>query len=555
MAIPITIGLILILQNISTKTSTLAATDSDSENVQAQDTAVRKFVMGVSLPEGSVHNDSRDSVTLLAIDNFAKPLLQGGVGRYPGSFAVWTPFADNDSNSSMQAKFPSPVFLKGLNDRNISLAVFMEPTGPGIRRADGNPEAAKKYSNSAIAAGSFDAFLIQWAKDAKSYGKPVILRYAHEMNGNWFPWSPYQDRKIYYDLGNTSANYVAAWRHIYNVVHPIAPNVKFYWCPYRLYDTSSFAYFPGLSYVDYIGFDAYQWDGGGGPTMRQTFSQSIQTLRQIPGLPKNPDGSSKIPMIIGETGVATNGVATNTYRKRWLSEGYPQIYDVFADVVGIMYFNFNMKDVFGKNLQNVNWDLKASPEILTTYAQLASQSRFQGTFSSIVFTPTPTKSPTPTSTPTPTKKPTPTLTATPTPTKKPTPTATSTPTPTKKPTPTLTLTPTLTPTPTAKPKPPSYEGHLDFMNCTNIRGWAVDRSRPNTSINVDIYKDGTKIISVVANKSRPDVGRYLKDNGLHGYDIAMPATVKDGKSHNVHVKFAGTSRNLNYSPKKITCNP
>lgn len=38
------------------------------------------------------------------------------------------------------------------------------------------------YSTANIAAGKFDDYVTSWAQGLKSYGRPVFLRFAHEMN-------------------------------------------------------------------------------------------------------------------------------------------------------------------------------------------------------------------------------------------------------------------------------------------------------------------------------------------------------------------------------------
>ena len=45
---------------------------------------------------------------------------------------------------------------------------------------------------------------------AANYEKPLYLRFAHEMNGGWFPWGVGTN-------GNGPADYVAAWRHIHDI--------------------------------------------------------------------------------------------------------------------------------------------------------------------------------------------------------------------------------------------------------------------------------------------------------------------------------------------------
>src|SRR5262249_35929341 len=78
------------------------------------------------------------------------------------------------------------------------------------------------------------------------------------------------------------------------------------------------------------------------------------------------------------------------------------------------------------------------------------------------------------------------------------------------------------------PPPPNYVGFIDQADCSALRGWAADRNRLNTSINVQVYDGSTLIATVMANGSRPDVGAALGDNGMHGFSIATPASLKNG---------------------------
>jgi hypothetical protein len=60
-----------------------------------------------------------------------------------------------------------------------------------------------EYALRAIIAGDHDEYIAQWARDARAWAKPFYLRFAHEMNGKWQPWSPSAN-------GNTAAQYVTA---------------------------------------------------------------------------------------------------------------------------------------------------------------------------------------------------------------------------------------------------------------------------------------------------------------------------------------------------------
>jgi hypothetical protein len=46
-----------------------------------------------------------------------------------------------------------------------------------------------KFSLSNIAAGKWDTYIDQWADAAKAFGHPIMVSFANEMNGQWFPWS------------------------------------------------------------------------------------------------------------------------------------------------------------------------------------------------------------------------------------------------------------------------------------------------------------------------------------------------------------------------------
>jgi hypothetical protein len=46
-----------------------------------------------------------------------------------------------------------------------------------------------KFSLTNIAAGKWDVYIDHWADAAKAFGHPVMVSFANEMNGEWFPWS------------------------------------------------------------------------------------------------------------------------------------------------------------------------------------------------------------------------------------------------------------------------------------------------------------------------------------------------------------------------------
>ena len=97
-----------------------------------------------------------------------------------------------------------------------------------------------------IAKGDYDFYIVQWAKDAAAYRKPVFLRFAHEMNDPYrYPWGPQN--------GNRPDDFVAAWKHVHLIFQKMsATNVLWVWSPHISMPWFEY-YYPGPEYVDWIG--------------------------------------------------------------------------------------------------------------------------------------------------------------------------------------------------------------------------------------------------------------------------------------------------------------
>lgn len=100
---------------------------------------------------------------------------------------------------------------------------------------------------------------------------------------------------------------------------------------------------------------------------------------------------------------------------------------------------------------------------------------------------------------------------------------------------------------------PVYEGFIDHVSCDTLTGWAADRTRLNTPINVSIYDGSTLVTTVLARALRDDVGNYLNDDGRHGFAIQLPSRFKNGAPHTLRVRFENSTLNLANSPQSLTC--
>jgi hypothetical protein len=111
------------------------------------------------------------------------------------------------------------------------------------------------YSLATIIAGAHDQLITRWAREIARWRKPILLRFAPEMNGNWNPWSPGVN-------GNLAGQYVRAWRHVHTLfVRAGASNVVWVWNPMINFTGSTplANLYPGDAYVDVVGLDGYNW--------------------------------------------------------------------------------------------------------------------------------------------------------------------------------------------------------------------------------------------------------------------------------------------------------
>ena len=152
-----------------------------------------------------------------------------------------------------------------------------------------------------IIAGKHDKYIDDWAAGARSFGGEIWLRWGHEMNGNWYPWSIGQN-------GSDAQNWTRAYRHIHDRFRRAgASNVRWIWCfnaesvPDLSWNDPAKTY-PGNDYVDAVAVDGYNF----GATTAHSRWQSFEQIFARPVALANEKWPDK-PLWIGETGCSTNG--------------------------------------------------------------------------------------------------------------------------------------------------------------------------------------------------------------------------------------------------------
>src|SRR2546423_12157779 len=101
-------------------------------------------------------------------------------------------------------------------------------------------------------------------------------------------------------------------------------------------------------------------------------------------------------------------------------------------------------------------------------------------------------------------------------------------------------------------KAAQFEGSFDKLEVDTLGGWAWDGLQPNTPIKVEIYNGSTLLATIPAEGFREDLKVAGKGDGRHAFNYAVPATLRDGQTHTISVKYAGTRSDLPGSPKTQT---
>jgi beta-mannanase len=181
-----------------------------------------------------------------------------------------------------------------------------------------------------ITSGHFDAYIDSWAIGLKNYGRPIYLKFMHEMNGHWFPWSAGVN-------GNTAQDVINAWRYVHDrFTRAGATNVLWVWCPNQEENFGTYTFYPfshlypGSGYVDWFGVDGFNWGtsrpGSYWAWPNDLFRYSFQRFAAL-------DPSR--PIMIAETGSAEVGGNKAT----WITRLYTDLPQEFPAVRAIVYFN------------------------------------------------------------------------------------------------------------------------------------------------------------------------------------------------------------------------
>jgi hypothetical protein len=204
------------------------------------------------------------------------------------------------------------------------------------------PVADREYASlAAVARGDYDFYITPWAAAAASYGKPLFLRFAHEMNDPYrYPWGPQN--------GNRPDDFIAAWKHVHLVFQKMgATNVLWVWSPHISMPWFEF-YYPGDEWVDWVGTGVLNYGDVATWSRWWTFHQIVE--KAYPALQKLGK-----PIMITEFGSLTAGGDA----AEWYVQAFADLSAKYGSVRAVVFFN-QTKDVT-LSTAPLDWSVLQSP--------------------------------------------------------------------------------------------------------------------------------------------------------------------------------------------------
>lgn len=229
------------------------------------------------------------------------------------------------TNTNMVMFFKNWANFKNFDDTEYVKAyelgkipvISWEPWDPS-----GDTKTQPKYTLDTIINGDHDGYIRSWARGIADMKIPVGIRFAHEMNGYWYPWNIHDEGS-----GNSPAKYAQAWQHVHDIfAEEKATNAMWIWSPNvnrYLADVNLAEVYPGDDYVDVVGMVGYGTRVG--ETAQDTFGSTIDEIRTF--TQKN--------ILISETGAEEQDDMSKAI---WIDSLYSML-EQNPSMIGFIWFN------------------------------------------------------------------------------------------------------------------------------------------------------------------------------------------------------------------------
>ena len=205
-----------------------------------------------------------------------------------------------------------------------------------------------------------DVYLHRWAQAAAEAKKPILLRFASEMNGTWMIYSGNPDE------------YIRKWRLVYTTIKSQAPNVIMVWCPFATPRRTIPLYYPGDDYVDWVGVNIYAVLYHDGDISQPSQRDLVDDLRYVYSL----YGARK-PIAICEYGATHYCIASQQLSSSFAAASIEQVYQAIREQFpGVVFINWFSVDAASDGLAHNDYAVTTDNLVLSSYRQAIDEQYF-----------------------------------------------------------------------------------------------------------------------------------------------------------------------------------
>ena len=206
----------------------------------------------------------------------------------------------------------------------------------------------------AVARGERDAYIRAYAAAVAAWAGRLLLRPAHEMNGEWIPWR------------SDPGSFRDAWHRLRAIfAEEGATNAAWVWSPHvidrRAADFAPF--FPGADVVDWLALDGYNWGRSHRSSRWRSFDAIFaDSYRRITAL-----GPAK-PVMLAEIGCAEEGGDKAAWIRGALLDAVPARY---AAVRAVVWFH-------DAPAGHADWRIDSSPAAQQAWREVVRSPAYAG---------------------------------------------------------------------------------------------------------------------------------------------------------------------------------
>ncbi len=223
-----------------------------------------------------------------------------------------------------------------------------------------HPDERDRGGMAAVARGDYDFYLQEWFINAAEFGRPMFVRFGHEMNDSYrYAWGPHNNRP---------EEYVAAFRHVVETARAEgATNILWIWSPHIAYEGFG-DYYPGDEVVDWIGATVLNYGNIAYWSEWWTFDDIF--TRKYDGL-----AAYDKPIMIAEMGTLMAGGE----RAPWFEQALTRLPQRLPKVKAVLFFHDHSDATI--TYQALNWSFDDEPKVVEAIKR--SMATWTGSFDEV----------------------------------------------------------------------------------------------------------------------------------------------------------------------------